>query len=63
MLDLMRRKAQSPTLQATVVIIILVFIFWGVGNQGGNGPNTVLTVNGTPDFLSAIPEGLQSDDG
>ncbi|MEJ2688504.1 MAG: SurA N-terminal domain-containing protein [Deltaproteobacteria bacterium] len=47
MLDLMRRKAQSPTLQATVVIIILVFIFWGVGNQSGNGPNSVLTVNGT----------------
>lgn len=48
MLDLLRRKAQSPTLQATIVIIILVFVFWGVGNKGGNGPNTVLTVNDTP---------------
>jgi len=47
MLDLMRRKAQSPYLQATVLAIILVFIFWGVGNQGGNAPNSVATVNGT----------------
>ncbi|MEW6426953.1 MAG: SurA N-terminal domain-containing protein [Thermodesulfobacteriota bacterium] len=48
MLDLMRRKAQSPYLQATMVIIILVFIFWGVGNQQGNGPNVVMTVNDVP---------------
>ncbi|MBU0729735.1 MAG: SurA N-terminal domain-containing protein [Proteobacteria bacterium] len=46
MLDLMRRKAQSPYLQATVVIIILVFIFWGVGTNQGNGPNIVASVNG-----------------
>lgn len=48
MLDLMRRKAQSPYLQATVLVIILVFVFWGVGNNRGNGPNTALTVNDTP---------------
>ncbi len=48
MLDLMRRKAQSPYLQATVLIIILVFIFWGVGGQQGNAPNTVATVNDVP---------------
>lgn len=45
MLDLLRRKAQSPYLQATIVIIILVFIFWGVGANTGNVQNSVATVN------------------
>lgn len=48
MLDLLRSKAQSPYLQATVVIIALVFIFWGA--QSNIGPekssNNVATVNG-----------------
>ncbi len=48
MLDLMRRKAQSPYLQATVLVIILVFVFWGVGGQQGNAPNIVATVNDVP---------------
>jgi len=47
MLGLFRRKAQSPTIQATIVIIILVFIFWGVGRQDtGKSLNAVATVNG-----------------
>lgn len=46
MLDLMRKKAQSPYLQGTVLVIILVFVFWGVGNNQGSGPNSVATVNG-----------------
>nr|MBF0221259.1 SurA N-terminal domain-containing protein [Desulfobulbaceae bacterium] len=45
MLDLLRRKAQSPYLQATIVIIILVFIFFGVGSNTGNVQNSVATVN------------------
>ncbi len=45
MLELLRRKAQSPYLQATIVIIILVFIFWGVGANNGNVQNSVATVN------------------
>jgi len=49
MLGILRRKSQSPYLQATVVIIALVFIFWGaksanIDNQGGS--NSVATVNG-----------------
>lgn len=49
MLDLLRRKAKSPIIQAAVVIIILVFIFWlpKMGGDGG-GPDTVATVNGQP---------------
>ena len=45
MLDLLRRKAQSPYLQATVVIIILVFVFWGVGTNQGVGRNAIATVD------------------
>ena len=45
MLDLMRRKAQSPYLQATVLVIILVFVFWGVGMDRSNRRNAVATVN------------------
>ncbi|MDH4321480.1 MAG: SurA N-terminal domain-containing protein [Desulfobulbaceae bacterium] len=46
MLDLMRRKAQSPYIQATIVIIILVFVFWGVNSGDGPGRNDAATVNG-----------------
>ncbi|MDD5758557.1 MAG: SurA N-terminal domain-containing protein [Desulfobulbaceae bacterium] len=47
MLGLFRRKAQSPTLQFTILIIILVFIFWGVGRNDNNASiNAVATVNG-----------------
>lgn len=46
MLGLFRRKAQSPTLQVTIVIIILVFIFWGVGTNDNNAAlDAVATVN------------------
>ena len=46
MLDFLRRKAQSTYLQATVIIIILVFVFWGVGTNQGPGRNGIATVNG-----------------
>ncbi len=46
MLDLMRRKAQSPYIQATIVIIILVFVFWGVKSGNGPGRHDAATVNG-----------------
>ncbi len=46
MLALFRRKAQSKFIQATIVIIILVFIFWGVGTNQGSGNTAVATVNG-----------------
>lgn len=46
MLDLFRKKAQSPFLQATVVIIALVFVFFGVGSYQKGSRNEVATVNG-----------------
>lgn len=48
MLDLLRRKAQSPYIQATILVIVIVFVFWGVGTYKGNEPNTVATVNDAP---------------
>ena len=47
MLDFMRRKAQSTYIQATILIIVLVFVFWGVGTgRKGGGPDAIATVNG-----------------
>ena len=45
MLSILRKKAQSPIIQATVLIIVLVFIFWGVGRSRKGGRNAVATVN------------------
>lgn len=58
MLDLLRRKAQSPYLQATVLIIIVVFVFWGVGNNTGGARNAVATVNGEPITLGEYDKAL-----
>ena len=44
MLDLLRKKAQSPLIQGTILIIALVFIFWGVGGYRGSR-NSVAQVN------------------
>ena len=46
MLDFMRRKAQSAYIQATILIIVLVFVFWGVGKSQKGGPDAIATVNG-----------------
>ena len=40
MLDFMRRKAQSTYIQGTILIIILVFVFWGVGTSQKGGPES-----------------------
>jgi len=46
MLDFFRKKSQSTVIQMTIVAIILVFIFWGVGGKQGNEVNALATVNG-----------------
>jgi peptidyl-prolyl cis-trans isomerase D len=45
MLDLLRKKAQSPLIQGTILIIALVFIFWGVGSGYRGSRNSVVQVN------------------
>lgn len=46
MLQILRNKAQSTLIQAVVVIIALVFIFWGVGTNLMNNREAAIVVNG-----------------
>ncbi|MBU1566974.1 MAG: SurA N-terminal domain-containing protein [Proteobacteria bacterium] len=46
MLQILRRKAQSPFIQVIVVIIALVFIFWGVGTNIGDSKQSAIVING-----------------
>lgn len=45
MLQILRNKAQSTFIQVIVVIIALVFIFWGVGTNMNSTREVALTVN------------------
>ncbi len=45
MLNIMRKQAQSFFIQALVLVIAVVFIFWGVGGSGNNNRTAVATVN------------------
>ena len=47
MLNILRKNAQSVVVQAIVVIIAVVFIFWGVGTNLNDNPNALAVVNGT----------------
>lgn len=46
MLQILRNQAQSIVMQAIVVIIALVFIFWGVGTNLMNNREAAIVVNG-----------------
>ena len=48
MLDIMRRNAQSWVVKIIFGIIILVFVFWGVGTFGATNPELLLRINGEP---------------
>lgn len=45
MLQILRNKAQSTIIQALVLIIALVFIFWGVGAKIKNNRDAAISVN------------------
>ena len=45
MLDFLRRKAQSPALQVTILVIIVVFVFWGTNMGSGSRRDSVAMVN------------------
>ncbi len=45
MLNIFRKKAQSPLIQGLVLVIAVVFIFWGFGGNQGNNRTAVATVN------------------
>ncbi len=46
MLNILRKRAQSTLIQIIVLVIAIVFVFWGVGTNLGNKKNTLATVNG-----------------
>ncbi|TKB26853.1 hypothetical protein FCL47_06605 [Desulfopila sp. IMCC35006] len=46
MLQILRKKAQSTFIQVIVVVIALVFIFWGVGTNLTGDRQSALVVNG-----------------
>lgn len=49
MLEFMRRRTRSSVIKVLFSIIVLVFIFWGVGGPvGGNRPDVIANINGQP---------------
>jgi peptidyl-prolyl cis-trans isomerase D len=46
MLSILRKRAQSTVIQIVVLIIAIVFVFWGVGSNLGGRRNSLATVNG-----------------
>ena len=46
MLQILRNKAQSTVIQVVVVLIAVVFIFWGVGTNLMDNRQAAITVNG-----------------
>ncbi len=48
MLDLIRQRAQSWAVKLAFGIIILVFVFWGVGSYNQSPAGVAATVNGKP---------------
>ena len=54
MLDVIRGKAQSWGVKIAFAIIILVFVFWGVGSFTGGPASVILKVNGEPITIQAF---------
>ena len=65
MLDLIRNQSRSLLTKIIFGVIILVFVFWGVGNYGSSGRHTVATINGESitvnDFYNVIFRQLDSN--
>lgn len=63
MLDAIRKNAQSWMVKALFAIIVLVFVFWGVGGFQGKEKAILATVNDTSietkDFFNAYEQELQ----
>lgn len=60
MLDYIRSNAQTWGVKAAFGIIILVFVFWGVGNLRDSGaPGVAATVNGKPILLTELFQAKQ----
>lgn len=51
MLDIMRKNAQSWLVKIVFALIVIVFVFWGVGSFRADRHNIVAKVNGNPILL------------
>lgn len=60
MLDLIRQRAQSWGVKIAFGIIILVFVFWGVGSYNQAGPGVAALVNGKPILMHEFRDALQA---
>ena len=48
MLNFLRKNAQSVIIQVIVVVIAIVFVFWGVGAKLKDNPNAIAVVMNGP---------------
>lgn len=62
MLDLIRQRASSWGVKIAFAIIILVFVFWGVGGYNNTGPGTVATVNGKAILMQDFQRDLRAEE-
>jgi peptidyl-prolyl cis-trans isomerase D len=64
MLNIFRKKAQSTLIQGMVLMIAVVFVFWGVGSSLNKNRNSVATVNGAEitykDFQQAYDRAVEN---
>lgn len=61
MLDGMRKNARSWGIKALFAIIIIVFVFWGVGGFRANQKNVIAKVNGKPILATEFLKTYQSE--
>lgn len=62
MLDQIRQRSASWGVKVAFGIIILVFVFWGVGSYNNSGPGTVATVNGKPILMKDFQRELHAEE-
>ncbi|MDR1686250.1 MAG: SurA N-terminal domain-containing protein, partial [Desulfovibrio sp.] len=60
MLDAIRDKAQSWAVKVIFLIIIVVFVFWGVGSFNSAGSGTAAVVNGESISLHDYEKALRA---
>jgi len=61
MLDPMRRYAQSWGIKIVFGLIILVFVFWGVGSFRGDKASVLATINDEPILIKAYEKAYQEN--
>ncbi len=63
MLNVLRKQAQSPLIQSIVLVIVIVFVFWGVGTHLNGRRNAVAVVNDTEipyqDYIRSYEQAIE----